>query len=111
MAVAATTTPTARTHSVHPAAALAVRHVLAVRHEARVPGVDRVVSRPSGAETARMAAVGSAEQAEPARTPWPAAQTAVPSGPSPADLATITNHVLTAIDHRLVSYRERLGRG
>jgi hypothetical protein len=33
------------------------------------------------------------------------------AGPTPAELATITNHVLTAIDSRLIAHNERMGRG
>lgn len=42
---------------------------------------------------------------------WSAAQPLPTSHPSAADLERLTDHVVAAIDRRLIAYRERTGRG
>lgn len=83
--------------------------VLTARTETRVRAVDRVLSHPgAGAE-----ASPPAQRAAPV-DPFRAAHArnaASPAPPSPAELNTITDYVLKAIDHRLIAHNERLGRG
>jgi len=79
------------------------------RKEMRVADVTRVLPK------AVTAAPDSGEIAM-ARTPLrpaPVAQrsAAVSLAPTPTDLATITNQVLTEIDRRLIAHHERRGRG
>ncbi|SEB02471.1 MULTISPECIES: hypothetical protein [unclassified Mycobacterium] len=85
--------------------------IVTTRRETRVPSVACVVPK---------AAVSPPESRADDRTRWPATQDeALPilrpqpqvTGPTPGELATITNHVLTAIDRRLIAHNERLGRG
>jgi hypothetical protein len=87
------------------------REVVSVRREARVPGVERVVPRSAPTpppESSSLPAVTESARPFPGR---PVVGERPTTGPSPAELATITDHVLSAIDHRLIAYNERLGRG
>jgi hypothetical protein len=83
------------------------------RHETRIARVERVVTRTSAAPAATPGAgrPSSAPDWPPAAATRQPAVTTTPSGPTPAELSVITNHVLTAIDHRLIAHNERLGRG
>jgi|SRR5215467_2917073 len=81
-----------------------------VRSEARVRIVERVVAQPLSAGGPQTGTTTSPPPPEPqawVSTPRPAhvTSTATP------DIAAITNHVMRAIDQRLVAYNERLGRG
>jgi hypothetical protein len=84
------------------------------REVERIRVVERVVTH--AASVASAAADGpSATVAAPApaASGWPARGRTSPEAEriEPAQLATITDHVLTAIDRRLIAYGERLGRG
>lgn len=85
---------------VAPARPRAVEHIRVVERE-----VAHVAS-------ATATHTGEATRAD-ARSAWPAPPRMTPSPQAiePAQLAAITDHVLTAIDRRLVAYGERLGRG
>lgn len=87
------------------------REVVNTRAESRVTHVERVVQRTSSMP-AQPAPEGAAWPASSPRryTPSVAAPAAAIAAPSAAELATITNHVLTAIDRRLIAHNERLGR-
>lgn len=80
------------------------------RREERVSVVSRVIPRPA---TAVETQAESQRRMSPFYPPQLAssAPQQVAAGPNPAELATITNHVLSAIDHRLIAHNERLGRG
>jgi hypothetical protein len=84
--------------------------VITTRHETRVTGVECVVPKNSPAHA-------PLEHRQTQRPPTAFVDATPPhpqssqGAPSPAELATITNHVLTAIDQRLIARNERLGRG
>lgn len=85
------------------------------RHEARLATVEQVLARPAAS-----AADGTAPATPLLRSPYTAiAAPDRPSSSSPssataptsAELAVITNSVMSAIDQRLIAHAERLGRG
>jgi hypothetical protein len=84
--------------------------LITTRTEARVRVVDRVLSRPVASAQPHNATPRPAPPVDPFRTAH--VRTTGPSAaPSPAELNVITDHVLTAIDRRLIAHNERFGRG
>ncbi len=84
--------------------------VTTTRTEARVRVVDRVLSRPAASAEPSPAGRPAAGPVDPFHAA-PVRPATPPSAPSPAELTAITNHVLTAIDQRLIAHNERRGRG
>jgi hypothetical protein len=84
--------------------------LITTRTEARIRVVDRVLSRPVASAEPANAASRPAPPVDPFHTAHvrPAGP---PVAPSPAELNVITDHVLTAIDRRLIAHNERFGRG
>jgi hypothetical protein len=82
------------------------------RTEERVRAVDRVVPHSAAARSsASVVEDGWPVPSAPRPRVESMATPAMRTQPTPAELDTITNHVLTAIDHRLIAHNERLGRG
>jgi hypothetical protein len=80
------------------------------RTEARVRVVEKVLPRSAASADPSGVAARPAVPLDP--LPTRHVRAATPSAaPSPEELNTITNHVLTAIDRRLIAHNERLGRG
>jgi hypothetical protein len=87
--------------------------VEAPRRSARVVDVQRVVvprARTMDHEAGPAVATASAPEWPPPRPTLAERGTGAPYAPGPAELASITDSVMTAIDQRLIAYGERLGR-
>lgn len=84
--------------------------VVATRQEIRVSSVACVVPKSPPAQPAIADEHTSAPPVRFADETAPRPRFAAAT-PSPAELTTITNHVLSAIDQRLIARNERLGRG
>jgi hypothetical protein len=82
------------------------------RTEERVRAVDRVVPH---AMAGRSSSPVVEDRWHAPSAPRPRFEPIAPQAtrvqPTPAELDAITDHVLTAIDHRLIAHNERLGRG
>lgn len=110
------TVPSADTRSTGMRHDIAVQRVetrrLDSRTEERVRAVDRVVPQAAaGRSSAPVVEDGWHAQSTPRPRSESIATPAIRTHPTPAELDAITDHVLTAIDHRLIAHNERLGRG
>jgi hypothetical protein len=86
--------------------------VVCGRQETRVAGIACVVPKPAPARGPADEVVRPVAARTPPSVPWAAPPPISPlAGPTPRELAAITDHVLTAIDRRLIAHNERLGRG
>jgi hypothetical protein len=105
---AAAPTMVARAHTT-PSTEHREHTVTTARHEVRVPEVARMVPKAPTMTTEGADIVGTPRQF--VQPPARRAAAAQPLAPTPGDLATITNRVLTEIDRRLIANHERRGRG
>ncbi len=88
------------------------RTIVPARQETRVSRVACVVPKAAATRGRPTDEVERPVTARPAPAAWaPQPMTTPPLAATPTQLATITDHVLTAIDRRLIAHNERLGRG